>query len=155
MNRNVLNQYTDLRAEIKDLRRRADDLGNKIEKLVPVTDSVTGTRSDGTIGSISVTGYPEPEYYRKKAALRNYKLQLELKEQELLETLTAVEEYIGSIGNSELRLIFRLFFVDDLSYVQVANRMNALYPKRRTRYTDENIRKKIQRFFDLSHNVRI
>ena len=147
MNRDILNQYTDLKAEVKDLRRRAEELRDKIDKLTPVTDSVRGTRTDGTIGTIAVTGYPEPEYYRKRKALKNYNLQIELKEQELLELMTEVEIYIESIGSSELRTIFRLFFIDDLSYIQVANQMNLLHPKRRTKYSDENIRKKIQRFF--------
>ena len=154
MNRDILYQYTNLRAEINDLRRRTEELTRKIEKLKPVTDSVSGTRADGTIGCISVTGYPEPEYYKKKSLLKKYKLQIELKEQELLEVMTEVESYIESIGSSELRTIFRLLFLDGLSYVQAAKHMNALHPKRRTKYTDENIRKKIQRFFEMSHNVR-
>lgn len=147
MTKNVLNQYSDLKAELKDLRRRVDELKRKIDKLSPVTDSVSGTRTDGTIGCISVTGYPEPEYYRKKKALKKYNLLIDLKEHELLELLTEAESYIETIENSEIRTIFRLFFIDDLSYQQVAHQMNLLHPKRRIRYTDENIRKKIQRFF--------
>lgn len=154
MNQDVLNQYADLKAEIKDLRRRAEELTYKIEKLKPVTDSVSGTRLDGTIGCITVTGFPEPEYYRKKALLKKYKLQLESKELELLEVMSEAEKYIESIDSSELRSIFRLLYIDGLTYIQTANHMNALHPKRRKRYTDENIRKKIQRFFQMSHNVR-
>ena len=46
------------------------------------------------------------------------------------------------------RIIFRLYFPDDLSYPKVADQMNKMFPKRRIRYTDENVRKKIQRYFE-------
>lgn len=147
MDREILIQCTDLQAEIKDLQSRMDKIRDQISKLSPVTDSVTGTRSDGTIGSISVTGYPEPEYYRKKNLLKKYESMLRIKEAELLELTVKAEEYIESIEKSELRTIFRLFFLDDLSYIQVAHRMNVLHPKKRKKYTDESIRKKIERFF--------
>ena len=68
-------------------------------------------------------------------------------EEELLEMTIQVEEYIESIEKSELRIIFRLYFLDDLSYPKVADQMNKMFPKRRIRYTDENIKKKIQRYF--------
>ena len=67
-------------------------------------------------------------------------------EEELLEMTIQVEEYIESIEKSELRIIFRLYFLDDLSYPKVADQMNKMFPKRRIRYTDENIKKKIQRY---------
>ena len=69
-------------------------------------------------------------------------------EEELLEMTIQVEEYIESIEKSELRIIFRLYFLDDLSYPKVADQMNKMFPKRRIRYTDENVRKKIQRYFE-------
>lgn len=147
MDRDVLVQYTDMQAEIKDLQSRIERVKDQIDKLSPVTDSVTGTRSDGTIGSISVTGYPEPEYYRKKGILKNYENKLGIKEIELLELTIKVEEYIESIEKSELRTILRLYFLDNLTHVEVAHRMNLMHPKRRTKYSDENIKKKIQRFF--------
>lgn len=43
--------------------------------------------------------------------------------------------------------MLRFYFIDDLTYAQTAEKMNALYPKRRIRYTDENVKKRIQRFF--------
>ena len=147
MKKEILEQYLDLRTELKDIRRRIEILNSKLKKLEPVTDSVSGTRSDGTIGSITVTGFPEPEYYRKKAAIKKYKLLMSAKEEELLECLSQVEEYIESVKDSEIRTILRMLYIDDLTYIQIACQMNMLHPKRRTKYTDENIKKKIQRFF--------
>ena len=44
-------------------------------------------------------------------------------------------------------MMLMYFFIDDLSYVQTAEQMNKKYPKRQIRYTEENVRKRIQRFF--------
>lgn len=59
-----------------------------------------------------------------------------------------IELQANFIEKSELRIIFRLYFLDDLSYPKVADQMNKMFPKRRIRYTDENIKKKIQRYFE-------
>ena len=85
---------------------------------------------------------------RKEQLLKKRTRRLEELEEELLEMTIQVEEYIESIEKSELRIIFRLYFLDDLSYPKVADQMNKMFPKRRIRYTDENIKKKIQRYFE-------
>ena len=66
---------------------------------------------------------------------------------ELLEKQTQAEEFIQTVEKSEMRTMLRFYFIDDLTYAQTAERMNALYSKRRIRYTDENVKKRIQRFF--------
>lgn len=68
--------------------------------------------------------------------------------QGLFELTNQVDEYIESIEKSELRIMFRYYFLDNLSYAKTAMRMNDSFPKRRTKYTDENIKKRIQRFFE-------
>ena len=71
--KDILIQYCELREEIKDLRERIDRDGlrlQKIEKEGVVSDTVTGTRADGTIGSIKITGFPIPEYSTVKAMLK-------------------------------------------------------------------------------------
>lgn len=148
MDKGILVQYCDMKEEIKDIRRRIEKIKKEMAGLSIVSDSVKGTRQDGTYGSIKITGYPTPEYYRKKAALeKNLKL-LEIRETELLELTSQAEEYIESIEKSELRIMFRLYFIDNYSYIGVARRMNTMFPKRRIKYTDENVKKRIQRFFD-------
>ena len=86
--------------------------------------------------------------WQKEQLLKKRNRRLEELEEELLEMTIQVEEYIESIEKSELRIIFRLYFLDDLSYPKVADQMNKMFPKRRIRYTDENIKKKIQRYFE-------
>lgn len=148
MDKAILVQYCEMKEEIKDLRQRIQKLDKFLEHPTVVSDTVTGTRKDGTTGPIRITGIPNPEYYRKQKARQRYQQLLESKEAELLELTCQVEEYIESIPQSELRIMFRLYFIDGHSYLSVARQMNRMFRERRIRYTDESIRKRIQRFFE-------
>lgn len=148
MDKEILVQYCDMIEEIKDLRGRIRKLEKFLENPPIVSDTVRGTRKDGTIGPIKVTGIPDPEYRRKKAIRDKYQKMLEIKEAELLELTCQAEEYIESIEKAELRIMFRLYFIDGLSDAKVADRMNRAFPKRKIKYTDENIKKRRQRFFE-------
>lgn len=150
MEKEILMEYVDMKAEMKDLRKRIEKDRRQLENLEEsiVTDSVScGKKGKKSLGTVKVTGRPDGAIERKKRSLKR-KLQLqEILEADLLEKQTQAEEYIQSVEKSEFRTILRFFFIDDLTYAQTAERMNAAFPKRRIRYTDENIRKKIQRFF--------
>ena len=148
MDKSVLIEYADMKEEIKDIRARIKKLQKDIDNLTEVQDSVTGTRSDGTIGSIRISGYPTPEYYRKRELIEMNRKKLELKEMEFLELMNAAEEYIESMEKSELRIMFRIYFIDGETYERTALRMNRMFPKRKISYTDENVKKRIQRYFE-------
>ena len=148
MDKAILVQYCEMKEEIKDLRRRIQKLDRFLENPPLVADVVKGTRRDGTIGPIKITGIPEPEYIRKQGIRARYRKLLEAKEAELLELTCQVEEYIQSIPKSELRIMFRLYYIDGLTWVQVAHRMNAMFPKRRIKYTEDNCWRRNQRFFE-------
>ncbi len=142
-----------MKEEIKDLRERIQKLDKFLVEPHQVSDMVKGTRQDGTIGSIKITGYPWPEYYRKQRVRDRYKRLLKVKEAELLEMTCQVEEYIESINKAEFRIMFRLYFIDGLSDTKVAERMNQAFPNRKVKYTDENVKKRRQRFFEKFKNV--
>ncbi len=149
MDKNVLIQYCDMKEEIKDLRRRITETEKQIFRIAEegtVKDTVSGGM--GGIQHFVVEGMPVPELSRKRLLLNKRKAMLLEKENELLKLTMQVDEYIETIEKSELRIIFRLYFLDGLSYLKVADRMNQIFPKRRIKYTDENIRKKIQRYFE-------
>ena len=116
MDKEVLIQYCEMKEEIKDIRRRIQKLDRFLEEPHRVSDTVKGTRRDGTIGSIKVTGYPVPEYYRKQRLRERYRQLLERKEAELLELTCQAEEYIQSIPKSEVRTMFRLYYIDGLPW---------------------------------------
>lgn len=150
MDKSILIEYSTMREEVKDLRRRIDKIRRELDKLnsMVVSDSVTcGKKGKKPLGTVKIHGLPTMSIEYKQAILERNKVRLEAAELELLELTNQAEEYIETIEKSELRIMFRLYFIDDLPYVKVAQQMNMMFPKRRIKYTDENIKKKIQRFF--------
>ncbi|MDE7436681.1 MAG: hypothetical protein K2N01_12805 [Lachnospiraceae bacterium] len=151
-------EYTDVREEVKDLRNRVNKLQNEIWKLENsvVSDSVTcGKKGKKPLKTVKITGTPIGKLEKKKIILRSTQAKLEEEELRLLELQDQAEEYIEKIEKSELRVMFRFYFIDGLSYPQTAMRMNETFPDRNIKYTDENVKKRIQRFFKMSPNVPV
>lgn len=148
MDKEVLVQYCEMREEIKDLRKRIQKLDRFLENPPVVADVVKGTRRDGTNGPIKITGIPEPEYFRKQGIRERYRKMLELKEAELLELTCQAEEYIQEIEKADLRIMFRLHYIDGLPWVKVANAMNRKFPKKKVPYTEDSCRMRNNRFFE-------
>lgn len=149
MDKDILIQYEDMREEIKDIRRRIgknEKEINHLEKLI-MADVVKGTRPDGIYGPIKVEGISPPAVYRKEKALKRLREMLQEKEAELLELTCQVEEYIESIPKSELRTMFRFYYIDNLPWWKVAQAMNRTFPKKRRKYTEDSCRMRHDRFF--------
>ena len=149
MDKNVLIQYVDMVEEIKDLRRRIHELEKQIDRIKEegtVKDTVSGGM--GGTQHFVVEGFPIPEYNRKMMLLKARKAMLVEKETELLELTNQAEEYIASIEKSELRIMFRLYYIDGMTWIQVAHRMNRMFPKRRKAYTEDSCRMRNTRFFE-------
>lgn len=148
LEKSVLIQYCDMQAEIKELRRLIKMTEEKIEKIEregAVSDVVSGGM--GGIQHFTVTGFPIPEHARMKQLLISRRERLKMKEAELLELTNQAEEYIESIEKSELRIMFRLYYIEGLTWAQVAHRMNSLFPKRAKAYNEKNCQKRNERFF--------
>ena len=148
MDKEILVQYCEMREEIKDLRKRIRKLDKFLENPPVVADIVKGTRKDGTTGPIKITGIPEPEYFRKQGIRERYRKMLELKEAELLELTCQAEEYIQGIEKADLRIMFRLYYIDGLPWVKVADAMNRMFPKKKVPYTEDSCRMRNNRFFE-------
>ena len=151
INKELLVQYCELRGEIKDLRERIDNDRKRLRKIEEegvVADTVTGTRKDGTIGAIKITGFPLPEYSKVNTMLKKRIAKLQIIEDELLEAVNAVDDFINSIPKSDLRQIFRFYYIDDMTWDMVAMRMNYMYPKRKIEYTKDNCRMKHNRYLE-------
>lgn len=126
--KNILEQYTDMQAEEKDLVRRIQRLNEQILNIeisgYKVSDSVAcGKKGKKPIKTVKIEGFPIKDYDKKKNILKKYKIKLELMEQELLEKLNDVEEYIENIKDSRIRRIMRYRYIDNLTWQQVARRM--------------------------------
>lgn len=152
----ALTQFCDLKEEIKDLRNRIDKNEQRLKKIEEegaVSDTVTGTRRDGTIGPIKITGFPMPEHYEVRAMLKKRIAKLHILEEELQEAVIRVDDYIALIPRSELRQIFRLYYEDDLMWYQVAMEMNRRFPKRKKKYTADSCRKKHDRYLEKNEEI--
>ena len=148
MDKAILVQYCEMKEEIKDIRARIKKLDKFLENPPVVSDTVKGTRKDGTIGPIRITGIPQPMYVRKLQIRERYRQLLEKKEVELLELACQAEEYIQSIPKPELRIMFRLYYIDGLTWLQVAHRMNSMFPKKKVPFTEDSCRMRNNRFLD-------
>ena len=155
MDKNVLIQYCDMKEEIKDLRRRITETEKQIWKIAEegtVKDTVSGGM--GGIQHFVVEGMPVPELSRKRLLLNKRKAMLIEKENELLELTNQVEQYISSIEKSELRTIFRLYYIDGMTWTQVAHRMNAMHPKRKIAYNERICRREMKDFLQKMNKCR-
>ena len=151
MDKNILEQYLEMRGEICDLQDRIDQDERKlarIEKEGAVSDTVRGTRKDGTIGPIKITGYPIPEVDRVKNMIKKRVAKLHILEDELQEAVNAVDDFIAKIPKSDLRQIFRFYYLDDMTWAAVAINMNYRFPNRRIKYTEDNCRMRHDRYLE-------
>ena len=149
MDKTVLEQYVELKEEIKDLHNRIDRDRRrlvKIENEGVVSDTVRGTRKDGTIGPIKITGYPLPEADQVKNMIKKRVIKLHILEDELQEAVNAVDDFIEKIPKSDLRMMFRFYYLDDMTWAAVAINMNYSFPKRRIKYTEDNCRIRHDRY---------
>lgn len=151
MDKNILIEYADIKEEIKDLRRRIEQNKKELSRLNGqiVMDSVScGKKGKKPLGTVKITGRPVTAISRKESLLNKRICRLEELEEELLELTIQVDEYIETIEKGELRIIFRLYYIDDLTWYQVALRMNQNFPKRKVKYTEDNCRMRHNRFLE-------
>ena len=151
MDKSILSEYADMKEEIKDLRRRIADDQKRIDQLrrTIVTDSVScGKKGKKPIRTVKIKGFPQVEIERRVALMEKRQAKLEMLETDLIEKQLQVEEHIQSIEKSELRIMFRLYYIDSLTWYQVAMKMNQMFPKRKIKYTDDNCRKRHDRFLE-------
>ena len=117
----LFRQYIQMKVELHDIEERIKRLQRQINNV---------------IGD-----------YRKKQLLLLYKEKLDKMQAQLLNRILVIEEIVEKIETRDLKLIARFHFIDGLTWVQVAHRLNVLCKNKKRLYTDESCRKKIERFF--------
>lgn len=147
----LLEQYSAALSRIKLLRQEVFNKERQIEKMNAkgyyVSDVVScGRKGKKHLGTVRVSGFPYEKYSQIKKQLEKQKDRLMEEEQELLELVTKVEEYISAIKDIEMRSILTLYYVEDMNWVQVANRMNNF--SKRNKYTEGSCRLKHDRFLE-------
>ena len=146
MDKSILSEYADMKEEIKDLRRRIVEDQKKIDQLkqTVVSDSVScGKKGKKPIRTVKIKGFPRMEINHRIALMEKRKAKLQMLEKQM-----QVEEYIQSIEKSELRTMFRLYYIDSLTWYQVALKMNQMFPKRRIKYTEDNCKQRHKRYLE-------
>lgn len=151
MTKHILEQYSDALARIKLLRLSAKNLEFKIsemnEKGYYVTDVVTkGKKGKKPLGTVILKGFPEDEYNKVRRVLEKRKSKLMYEEQKLLDLTVKIEEYISELEDIEMRNILTLYYVENLTWVQVAHEMNASYEN--GNYSEGSCRLKHDRFLE-------
>ena len=145
VNKDILNQYLDLREEVPKkevvkLNLEIEKLEKYIEKIEQegtVIDSVSG--GNGGNQHFKIEGIPLPEYRHKKTLLYSRKTTLEILENELLEKTNEVEEFIANIKDSRIRRIINLRFLENQSWNKVADQIGG-------NNTEDSVRKAFDRF---------
>ncbi len=151
IDRTVLIEYADMKEEIKDLRRRIEKDKRALKKLneETVIDTVScGKKGRKSLGTAKVEGKPRIMIALKQSAYKKKIAQLERLEIDLLEKQVQVEEYIQQIEKSELRMMLRFYYIDDLPWYKVAIQMNQVFPQRKIKYTEDNCKQRHKRYFD-------
>ena len=112
MNKSTLIQYCDLQEEIKDLKKRIE----RIEKQSEMTSDVVqnGYKRHAVIYGIDIT---------RKYKLDRYKSKLNIFCNKLFDLQNEIEDYIEKIEDSKTRQIFRYRYMDNMTWVQIANAM--------------------------------
>jgi len=152
--KDILQKYSDAKARIRHLRGAVDKLNQKIEKLEHteyglVGDTVTrGKRGKNPLGTVKISGFPVPEYREAEYQLKLRRQILEQQEMNLLLLINEVEAFIDSITDIELQNILTLYYIENLTWMQVARRMNELYQKEK--YTENSCRCKHDRYIQNS-----
>ena len=153
LDKEVLEQYSDRLARVRLIQEHREKKQRRLNKLnekgYTVADSVAcGRKGRKPLQTVKIFGTPYPEISKAKAELKKQDFILAREEQGLLEDTTRVEEYISGIADAEIRNLLTLYYVEDLNWVQVAHRMNYLYPKRKGSYTESSCRQKHDRFLE-------
>ena len=136
----ALVQYCDVREEIKDLRARIENLEEQIKTIEQrgyIKDIVKG--GSGGTQHFAIEGCPYPEYTHKKTLLLIRRQCLKERELKSLELTNEVEQYINEIQDSRTRRMITYRFLDNLTWLQVANRMGGMH-------TADSCQKAVERF---------
>lgn len=104
VDKNILIEYSDMKEEIKDLRRRIENNKKELDRLnnTVVMDSVAcGKKGKKPIRTVKIQGIPQGSIERKKKVLERNTARLEELELELLELTNQAEEYIETIKEQQ------------------------------------------------------
>lgn len=124
MDKSTLEEYIALLREMEDLERRIRETEYKSRELLAtiVSDTVEGTREDGTYGPIKIKGVPVPAYEEERQRLRLQKARYERLQREIRAQKDSIEDFIHRVPKSQIRTILRLRYLDGRTWEQVSRK---------------------------------
>lgn len=148
--REKLEQHRHALSRTKALQLSITALEKKISKINRsghyVTDSVSrGKKGSKPLGKVTIVGFAHDGDAKIADRLEEQRRKLMEEERELVELSMEAEEYIAQLKDIEMRNILDLYYLHDLTWVQVSHSMNELYKK--GKYTADSCRCRHDRFF--------
>lgn len=138
MNKKDFREMEYLGKELKYLNEKQENLSKKPLKVVQDSILTSSSEFPYTRHTTVIEGIENPKNIRKyRKMIRETQLKLENKIKEL-------EYFLKNIDDAEMRLLLRYKYQDGLNYIQIAMKMNN---EKNKEYTEEAVRKKIERFF--------
>ncbi len=137
----ILKQYTDLKIEIKELEKELIRIRQKEIELVH--DSVIRSKPTFPYNEqiINIMGKDEKEYQEKNKKIQAIYEILKERKIKCMDLVIQIEQYISKIPDSQLRLIFRLRYIQDLTWQAIAFRIgkhDESYPRwKHAKYIEE------------------
>ena len=140
MDKSTLEEYIALLREMEDLEQRIRETEYRSRELLRtiVSDTVEGTREDGTYGPIKIKGVPVPAYEEELQRLRAQKTRYECLKCEIRAQKDVIEDFIHRVPKSQIRTILRLRYLDGKTWEQTARVLHA---------SPDQCRKQAERFF--------
>ena len=143
----ILKQYTALKQEEEELKRRRQSISAQIinleERTRIVSDTVTcGKKNKKPLRTVKIQGIdqrPAGVIARKRKALNQLMQRLDELDAEILDTLVACEEYLKTVDDSWIRQGIRYRYIDGLEWSQVGKKMNT---------TPDSIRMAVLRYLE-------
>lgn len=122
MDKTVLGEYMSMRVERDDLEKSIARLRRKAERLrdAQVADTVTGSREDLTIGPIKIVGRPTREYHDTIRRIQNAERRYRQLENELLDKLQEVEDFLQTVKSSKVRTILRRRYIEGMPWERIS-----------------------------------
>lgn len=109
--------------------------------------SVRGTvrGGEGNMHHYTIEGFPYSDYSRRKTLLRVRRQQLIDRDEKLAELETQVEHFLSELADSRLRQMIEYRYIENMSWVQVADRMGG-------NNTADGCRKMVDRFLNNAYS---
>lgn len=133
MNKKDLEQVVALKNEIKDIERRLQN------------NNISSTVADSVKGSSSSFPYTECHKtirgvdYKKQMRDSRYRKMITSKKKKIEKLLRQIEYDLNYIEDSEIRLIIRYRYFDNLSWIQIGHEMHT---------NADTVRMTLKRFFE-------